>query len=90
VVLSDGLVEVVVLLLGDVRLLSEPDGLDLVDGLPLPDLLSDSLGLGLLGLCGALLWLGLALVLNLVFSLLSRLFSGLLLIGGDLLADLLR
>ena len=91
VVLGDRLVEPTVLVLGDVGLLSQPDGLDLVDGVPLPDLLGDSLGLGLLGsfLLGRL---GLTLVLDFSVILLSLLCSGLgglLLLIGNLLADFL-
>ena len=91
-VLGDRLVEVAVLLLGDVGLLSQPDGLDLVDGVPLPDLLGDSLGLGLLGsfLLGRF---GFTLVLDLgviLLSLFSSGFSRLLLLIGYLLADFLR
>jgi hypothetical protein len=91
VVLGDRLVEVDVFLLGDVGLLSQPDSLDLVDGLPLPDLLSDSLGLGLLGsfLLGRL---GFTLVLDfgvIFLSLFSYGFSGLLLFVGYLLTDFL-
>ena len=47
VVLGDRLVEAVVFLLGDVTLHPESDGIDLVDGLPLPDLLSPVLDIGL-------------------------------------------
>ena len=91
-VLGDRLVEPTVLVLGDVRLLSQPDGLDLVDGVPLPDLLGDSLGLGFLGsfLLGRL---GFTLVLDfgvILLSLLSSGLSGLLLLIGYLLADFLR
>ena len=91
VVLGDSLVEVDVFFLSDVGLLSQPDSLDLVDGLPLPDLLSDSLGLGLLGsfILGRL---GLTLVLDfgvIFLSLFSCGFSGLLLLVGYLLADFL-
>jgi hypothetical protein len=92
VVLGDSLVEVAVLLLGDVGLLSQPDGLDLVDGVPLPDLLGDSLGLGLLG-SFLLSRLGFSLVLDLsviLLSLFSSGLSGLLLLIGYLLADFLR
>ena len=42
-VLRDRLVEVDVLFLGDFVLAARPDGLDVVDGLPLPDLLGDRL-----------------------------------------------
>jgi hypothetical protein len=92
VVLGDSLVKVAVLLLGDVGLLSQPDGLDLVDGIPLPDLLGDSLGLGLLWsfLLGRL---GFTLVLDLGVILLSLFSSGLsefLLLIRHLLADFLR
>ena len=91
VVLGDRLVEPTVLVLGDVRLLSQPDGLDLVDGVPLPDLLGDSLGLGFLGsfLLGRL---GFTLVLDfsvILLSLLSSGLSGLLFLIGYLLADFL-
>jgi hypothetical protein len=91
VVLGDRLVEPTVLVLGDVGLLSQPDGLDLIDGVPLPDLLGDSLGLGLLGsfLLGRL---GFTLVLDfgvILLSLLSSGLSGLLLLIGHLLADFL-
>jgi len=41
-VLSDSLVEVRVLLLGDILLAASPDGLDFVDNLPFPDLLGNS------------------------------------------------
>ena len=82
-----------VLLLGDVRLLSKPDCLNLVDGLPLPDLLGDSLCLRLLG--GLIFsWLGFTLILDFSIILLSLigggLVSGLLLLVWDLLADFLR
>ena len=92
VVLGDRLVEPTVLVLGDVGLLSQPDGLDLIDGVPLPDLLGDSLGLGLLGsfLLGRL---GFTFVLDfgvILLSLLSGGLGGLLLLIGYLLADLLR
>ena len=89
VVLGDRLVEPTVLVLGDVRLLSKPDGLYLIDGVPLPDLLGDSLGLGLLGsfLLGRL---GLTLVLDFGVILLSFISGGLsrfLLLIRNLLAD---
>lgn len=45
--LSDCLVEVVVLSFGQFVLRSEPDCFDVVDQLPLPNLLGDGLGLGL-------------------------------------------
>ena len=91
-VLRDRLVEVLVLLLGDVRLLSQPDGLNLIDGLPLPDLLGYCLGLRLLG---GLIFsgLGFTLILDLSIVLLSflcGLINRLLVFIGDLLADLLR
>ena len=91
VVLGDRLVEAAVLVLGDVGLLSQPDGLDLVDGIPLPDLLGDSLGLGLLGsfLLGRL---GLTLVLDfgvILLNLISSGLSGFILLIGNLLADFL-
>ena len=91
VVLGDRLVEPTVLVLGDVGLLSQPDGLDLVDGVPFPDLLGDSLGLGLLGsfLLGRL---GFTLILDfgvILLSLLSSGLSGFLLLIGYLLADFL-
>mmetsp|Transcript_9725 Transcript_9725/g.9436 ORF Transcript_9725/g.9436 Transcript_9725/m.9436 type:complete len:100 (+) Transcript_9725:1585-1884(+) len=47
-VLSNGLVEVLVLFLRDLTFFSEPKCFHLVDGLPLPYLLSHSLGLLLL------------------------------------------
>ena len=91
-VLRDRLVEVIVLVFGEVRLLSQPDGLDLVDCLPLPDLLGDCLGLGLLGsfLLGRF---GFTLILDLsviLLSIFSNGFSGLLFLIGYLLADFLR
>ena len=92
VVLRDRLVEVIVLVFGEVRLLSQPDGLDLVDCLPFPDLLGDCLGLGLLGsfLLGRF---GFTLILDLsviLLSIFSSGFSGLLFLIGYLLAEFLR
>ena len=90
-VLGDRLVEAAVLVLRDVGLLSQPDGFDLVDSVPLPDLLGDSLGLGLFGsfLLGRL---GFTLVLDfgvILLSLISCGLSGFLLLIGNLLADFL-
>lgn len=80
VVLSDGLVEVVVLFVSDFRLVSEPDGLDLVNGLPFPDLLSHSLGF-----LFTRFFFDLTLVLDLIISL-----GWLFFLFLDLLADFLR
>ena len=45
VILGDSLVEVVVFIFSDIGLVTEPDGFDLVNGFPFPDLFSDCLGL---------------------------------------------
>jgi hypothetical protein len=76
VVLRDSLVETVVFFFTDLTLLSQPDGLDFVDGFPFPDLFSHSLGLLLLG------FLLLTFVLNFSIIFLNfLLFSGLLSLG---------
>jgi hypothetical protein len=91
VVLSDGLVEAVILIFGDLALLSEPDGLDLIDGLPLPDLFGNSLLLLFLGLFLGFLLFALVLDLILLLNLLVFLFLSfsLSLILVNLLSDLL-
>lgn len=47
-VFCDRLIEVVVLIFSDIFLRTRPNRLDLIDGLPFPDLLGNSLHLGLL------------------------------------------
>lgn len=96
VILGNSLVEVVVLFLSDVRLFSQPQSLDLVDSFPLPNLFSNSLGLGLLGLLLVFGRLGFTLILDFsIIGLGGFLIDGFLLDGlfgfliGDGLSDFL-
>jgi hypothetical protein len=75
-IFGDGLVEVGVLLFSDVLGAAGPDGLGLVQQFPVPDGLSDSLGLGLL------LFFVLNVLFLLNFNILSVSLLGLL--HGDL------
>ena len=91
VILGDSLVEVVVFIFSDIGLVTEPDGFDLVNGFPFPDLFSNCLGLFLFFL-SFFVYCFLAFISNfsiILWLFLLSIFSGGLFLFFNLLSDLL-